>query len=112
MRRQFFSPYLILNPIILLEKHTEAVCVLYPHELQTTTLALSTACVLPILWARVMSWFRHWKVEELAGKLILELRAKGLQTTPKCPGTKCSGWMEGAARGSPAVNGCCDVTLN
>lgn len=48
-----------------------------------------------ILWARVMSWFRQWKVEWLAGKLILELRAKGLQTTPKCPGTKCSGWMEG-----------------
>lgn len=79
------------------EKHTEVVCVLYPHELQSTTLALSTAHMLNILWARVMSWFCHWKVGWFPGKLILELRARGLQTTPKCPGTKCSGWMEEAA---------------
>lgn len=79
------------------EKHTEVVCVLYPHELQSTTLALSTAHMLHILGARVMSWFCHWKVGWFPGKLILELRARGLQTTPKCPGTKCSVWMEGAA---------------
>lgn len=40
------------------------------------------------LWARVLSWCRHWKVWPLAGKMILEPRAKGLQikTPPNVSG--------------------------
>lgn len=49
--------------------------------------------------ARVMSRKVGW----YSSKMILEPQARGSQTTPKCPGTNCSGWTgEQGGQGSPA----------